>query len=1343
MKLRLRCQTATLGSYISLKKILTYLLLLIVGIGQLNANESDHHGELKFEENKGHLPDHVQFRARIPGGMVFLEGQTLTFDISDQETIDLISAYKHGEASLSDFPEFLQSHAFKVHLVNSQVPSSVERGTAFSDHVNYYLGDDPALWASEVRQYHSVTYRNVYPGIDVRYYSQNLNFKYDFIVHPGADPSLIELAYEGVDGLKLGFGNILVETSVQQIIDQSPVSWLAVDGQREFVESSFRMIPQPNSLPHVGFNVDGDSTKTLIIDPTLIFSTYSGSTINNWGSTATYDSLGNMYAGGYVLVSGNGNGSGYPTSSGAYQTSFAGGTGSFKTDMAITKFNSTGTSILYSTYLGGNGNEIPHSLVVNGNNQLYVLATTSSTNFPTTSGAFDATFNGGSTITGTGVNSNSSQIQYQNGSDIVIAKFNANGTNLIASTYIGGTGNDGINMSDTLQKAYSDEFRGEIIVDPNDNCYVATSTSSDDFPIVNGFQTTYGGGLTDGVIFKFNSNLTNLLWSSYIGGSNADAAYSVQFDPSFNVFCTGGTKSSNFPTTTGVINTTYQGGVSDGWLAKISNNGSSLMASTFLGTNAYDQSFFVQLDLAGFVYVVGQTLGSYPVGPSWVYSVSNSGQFLHKLSNNLQSTIFSTRWGSGNNNINLSLTAFLVNECNHIFVSGWGGTLFGIGASTSSGTTTTGLPTTNNAVQTTTDGHDFYFIVFEDNATNLLFASFYGGTTGASGGEHTDGGTSRFDKKGIIYQSACASCGQSSSFPTTSGAYATTKPTGASCNLAALKYDLITLIAEADVDGPLSICVNDSIQFANESFGGSEYEWDFGDGNTSTEYEPKHAYAVAGVYDVVLIIKDSVSCIYSDTDSIQLTVIPGPEAVVPNFPKVCAGSQIQLTASGGTSYQWSPGSGLDDPNIQTPIATVENQITYVVSVMDSCGVDTAWVTLRTFPDKTEAMPDTSICRGLSGPLWASGGVSYSWSPGTYLNTTNGPNPIVFPDSTTYYTVSIVDSFGCTKEHEVTVFVYGYVPQVTAWGDTSVCAGQRVMLNAQGTDEYEWFPKETVLNPYLNSTPAYPEVTTMYVVAVKNACGNAYDSVLIEVSEVALEVGGDTAICQGDTVRLRASGTYTYKWTGPFFRAPSYAREPEITPNESGWYRVEGRNLQNCSKADSVYVVVYPVPDLEVPIDEDTISGIENVLLIARSNSAIRWSSKGYIPCVDCDSIKVYPKERTVYYVVALDSQGCDVYDSITVAPISKLFVPNAFTPDGDGINDRFVIQGHNLTDYSIKIRDRWGQLVYTSTDLSNGWNGSQFNTGKAAPIGSYTYTIRYRVLPEQDRYQTGTVILVR
>jgi|APSaa5957512535_1039671.scaffolds.fasta_scaffold01030_8 gliding motility-associated-like protein len=1318
------------------------MMLTLVWLIQVQAHEHDvQHGTLKFQENLGQWPDHVDFGAKLPNAMIFLEGQTITFNLDDPSETELFSLYKHHQ--IDSLPSAYHSHAFRIHLRNSQTPTSIQANDSYSDWINYYYGNDPANWQTGVRQYGSITYEDIYPGIDLRFYSLDQNFKYEFIVEPGIDPSIISMEYEGLDDIKLGVENLLLETSVQSLVDQKPVSWELNEDQKTFISSGFSL--DSNT---VSFQLESyDSSQTLVIDPTLIFSTYSGSTVNNWGSTATYDSLGNMYAGGYVVVTGSGSGGGYPTSSGAYQTTFSGGSGTFKTDMTISKFNASGTNIIYSTYIGGNGNEIPHSLVVNDNNQLYVLGTTSSSNFPTSSGAFDGTFNGGSTINGgTTGNTNSSQIQYANGSDIIVSKFNASGTALLASTYIGGSGNDGINLSDTLQKAYADEFRGEIIVDGNDNCYVATTSASSNFPIVNGFQASYGGGLTDGIVFKFNSSLTSLLWSTFIGGDDADAAYSVQFDPNFDVFVTGGTISTDFPTSTGALHTSFQGGSTDGWVSKISNNGQSLLASTYLGTNSYDQSFFVQLDLSGDVYVVGQTLGNYPIGPNWVYSVANSGQFLHKLNNSLSSTVFSTRWGSGNSAINLSMTAFLVNECNHIFVSGWGGNLFGIGAPTSSGgTTTNGLPTTNNAVQTTTDGQDFYFIVFEDSAKSILFASFFGGnTTSGFGGEHVDGGTSRFDKKGIIYQAACASCGTGSTFPTTSGSYSTTKGTGASCNMAAMKYDLITLEAEADVDGPLTFCIDDSIQFQNESFGGSQYLWDFGDGNNSDEFEPKHAYSVAGVYEVVLIIYDSVSCIFSDTDSIQVTILPGPEAIVPSYPRFCPGEQVQLTASGGDTYQWGPSTGLNDPTLQNPIAIVgQNQITYTVSVSDSCGTDTAQVTLRVHPDNTDAIDDTALCDGLSGKLWATGGSSYSWSPTFYLNNPSFANPTVAPDSTVHYTVTIVDSFNCVRTHEVTVFVEGFVPQVEAWGDTTICSGDRVMLRAKGTNGYEWFPKTGILDPFFNNTPAYPTQSTTYVVVTFNSCGEASDSVVITIDPISIEVNSDSSLCEGDTAYLKADGALVYQWSGPGIDGISYSRNPSVIPNESGWFKVEAKNITGCSAFDSLFLTVNRRPKLDILTNEDTITGLENVLLIASSDHVTRWSSSGFIPCEFCDSIVVYPAIRTQYFVQAIDSFGCHKFDSIVVAPISKIFVPNSFTPDGDGINDIHYVRGHNISNYEISIRNRWGNEVYKSNDINIGWDGTKFNDGKKAQIDVYTYVIKYTVKPDEELFQVGEISLIR
>lgn len=1324
-----------------------YLRLLYVHIAFLLTSFStfahDVHPRewVKFQENKGQWGSDLMFYGKAANMDVFVTDGRFMLQLKNQGDFDLIHDIHHG---LADIPADMQIRFHNIEFQLVHPTSSRLTGQKMTeDYVNYFLGNDSTKWAGGVRQYSEVHMPEVYPGIDFLLTSLGDRVKYEFNIAAGADPKLARFKINGADSIYLFENRIHLANSIDLLIDDAPIAWQIIDGVQTFVDCRYTLDGDT-----LGFDVDNhDTSYPLVIDPTLIFSSFTGSTTDNWGSTATYDSLGNLYAGGIAITTLNGTMNGYPTTTGAFQSTFQGGAGSwpnqpYGTDIVISKFNTSGTSLVYSTYLGGSNNEIPHSLVVNNNNQLYVLATTSSSNFPVSSSAFDGTFNGGSSIgAGVGNNNNSNSVAYPNGSDIIIAKFNATGTALSACTYIGGSGNDGINLSDTLQKAYSDEFRGEIIVDNNDNCYVATSTGSSNFPIVNGFQTTYGGGLTDGVVFKFNANLSSLLWSSYIGGSEADAAYSLQFDPSLNIFATGGTKSTNFPTTSGVINPSYKGGSTDGWVAKINSNGQTLMASTFIGTNAYDQSFFVQLDIQGNVYCLGQTLGAYPIGPSWVYSVNNSGQFLHKLSNNLQQTRFSTRWGTGNNAINLSLSAFLVNQCNHIFVAGWGGSLFGTNSMTSGNSTTNGLPTTSNAYQTTTDGNDMYFIVFEDSAKAVLFASYFGGS-GSGGSEHVDGGTSRFDKKGIIYQAVCAGCGGGNAFPTTSGSYATTNGSN-NCNLGVIKYDLVTLEAEADIDGPTEVCVNDSLQFLNESFGGSLYLWDFGDGNTSDKFEPKHAYSNPGNYDVILIIYDSVSCIYSDTDTIEILVIAGPHANVPNLNPVCPNVPVQLSATGGLTYQWSPAGSLNNANIANPIATVEMTTTFTVSATDSCGTDTAHLKVKVFPDKTTALKDTALCQGLSGPLRAEGGVSYIWNPGIYLSSTTSARPICSPDTTILYIVTIIDSFQCEREHPVKVYVEGFLPQIQAWGDTTICPGDRVLLRASGTNGYQWTPTTWVLDPNLPSTPAYPEASINYVVRTFNSCGEAKDTVQIIVNPLDVEVDPDTAVCYGDSVVLGARGALVYKWTGKEFSAPNYNQNPAILPKESGWYIVRGSNLQGCEQFDSLYVHVNPNPSLELLTDDDTISGLSNVLLVAKTSAPHRWLSAGYVPCETCDSIKVYPLYKTEYFIEVVDSNHCRVLDSITVKAISKIYVPSSFTPNNDKINDVLIVQGHNILGYEISVRDRWGAEIFRSKDIERHWNGRKFNSGKILQDGVYSYEIRYTILPDQDLVKTGTITLIK
>ena len=315
--------------------------------------------------------------------------------------------------------------------------------------------------------------------------------KYDFIVHAGGNVNDIKISYEGTDEMNVSNSCVHIKTSVGEIIEAPPFSYQKTDWNIAQVKCKYEL---NNNLLKFKLIENYNSSKDLIIDPTLVFSTYTGSTADNFGYTATYDDAGNLYMGGYVNTVQFGGA--YPTTAGAFQIAFGGGTSTsgiqFPCDMGITKFNATGTALIYSTYLGGNDNETPHSLFVNTNNQLCVYGRTYSPNFPVTAGAYDPTYNGDA--------------------DMSVTVFNLNGTALIGSTYIGGTGMDGVNYDPTeyllgnLKFNYGDDARGEIICDLANNIYVGSCTYSSNFPVTPGaFQTAYGG-MQDGCVFKLNAN---------------------------------------------------------------------------------------------------------------------------------------------------------------------------------------------------------------------------------------------------------------------------------------------------------------------------------------------------------------------------------------------------------------------------------------------------------------------------------------------------------------------------------------------------------------------------------------------------------------------------------------------------------------------------------------------------------------------------------------------------------------------------------------------------------------------------------------------------------------------
>jgi len=338
----------------------------------------------------------------------------------------------------------------------------------------------------------------------------------------------------------------------------------------------------------------------------------------------------------------------------------------------------------------------------------------------------------------------------------------------------------------SLMINYGDDGRSEVILDGSNNVYLASCTRSSDFPLKGGFQNKLAGG-QDGVLLKLSPDLSNVIFSTYLGGNGDDAAYVLSLAANGNIYVGGATTSdSGFPGmgTAGTINPAFQGGGIDGFVSIVSNDGSTLSRSTYLGTDGMDAVYGLKFDKLGFPYVVGQTYGNWPVINA-AYVNAGAKQFIAKLRPDLSAYVYSTTFGKAASIPSISPVAFLVDRCENVYVSGWGGQ-----ADKYQSSGTAGLPVTADAYQSNSiDNQDFYFFVLKKNAVSQLYGSFLGENSPGFP-DHVDGGTSRFDQNGIIYQAMCGNCvpynGAKPLFKTTPGVWGPTNPSPG-CNLVMVK----------------------------------------------------------------------------------------------------------------------------------------------------------------------------------------------------------------------------------------------------------------------------------------------------------------------------------------------------------------------------------------------------------------------------------------------------------------------------------------------------------------------------------------------------------------------------
>ncbi len=886
-----------------------------------------------FIENKKQWDSRIDFAVRIPGGSMFLQSGKITYQFLDQKIIEDKHEQGHRgnpEVSADDQDNLLSGHVVRSSLIDANKQAKATPFGKLDSYHNYFIGSDSTRWSSHVNLYEGIIYSNIYEGIDLKWYSVGQNLKYDFMVAAGADPSQISFQYDGADDIFFDRGNLIVTTPLGNITEAKPLSYQLINGKIVWVKSEYKIYENRISF---GFPEGYDSCYPLVIDPVLIFSTYSGSTADNWGSTATSGERGALYSAGVTRLALGGS---FPTTPGSFQTTFGG-----VYDISILKYDSTGSKLLYATYLGGNESESAHSLVVNANHDLIVLGTTGSTNFPTSATAFDRTYNGG-----TFVSAEDNVVEYNTGSDIFVARFSKDGTRLVASTFLGGTANDGMSPRvSSLVKNYGDQLRGDIITNSTGDIFFSSVTSSSNFPVRNSFGLSHGGGLTDALIVCMDENLSQLKWGAFLGGSSEDASHTIQIDKTGDLFVAGGSASTNFPTTAGAYQKNLAGDA-DGWIAKLKGDGSANVATTFTGTSGFDQVYFLDLDREESVFVYGQTTGIFPITVG-TYRIPNSGQFLQKFNNNLSALLVSTVFGSGRRTPDISPTAFLVNDCNNIYLTGWGGIVNS--AEKFWDSNTVGMPITPDAFQKTTSGSDFYFIVLSIDATQLLYATYMGGTQSRT---HVDGGTSRFDKGGVVYHAVCSGCAAfnatnraTSDFPTTANAWSRINRS-TNCNNAAFKFDLAALRARIQTNsvklnqpGLNRVCLPDKLVFQNISTGGQTYYWSFGDGTFQTKTDTAritHQYLKSGKYTIKLKVIDTGTCVGRDSTTTSVTVYSPLYKVGPD-KEMCFDAGTALEASGGVQYSWASKDLTFNSSAANPMVNPKESSAYYVTVTDVNG----------------------------------------------------------------------------------------------------------------------------------------------------------------------------------------------------------------------------------------------------------------------------------------------------------------------------------------------------------------------------------------------------------------------
>jgi uncharacterized repeat protein (TIGR01451 family) len=580
---------------------------------------------MSFEANRGQTDPRVAFISRQSRSTLFLTPTEAVFAMR--------SPRERASDPVNARPARVPATAIKMKLVGANPAAEISGRKRLPGNSNYFRGSDPSKWQSSVATYDGVFCRDVYPGVNLVYYGNEQNLEYDFQVAPGSNPAAIRIAFEGVRKISINAdGDLVLSKSACEIRMHKPTVYQETDGTRRSVDGRYVLRGRRQVAIDVG---KYDKTRPLVIDPVLSYSTFLGGTNSDYSRGIAVDSAGNAY------VTGQTYSFNYPVTIDGYDTTYAN-----YADVCVTKLNADGSAIVYSTYLGGNSDDIGYGIAIDSSGSAYVTGLTSSADYPTTPGAYQTGLRGSYST------------------DTFVTKLNSDGTAVTFSTYLGGSSGDQANG---------------IAVDSSGNTYTVGYSYSSDFPITPGaFQTAITAGSSqEAFLAKLNNTGTALVYSTFLGGSGADQATAVKVDLDGYAYVSGLTTSANFDITPGAYQATYAGAsdyyysYGDAFATKFNPTGTGLSYSTYIGGAGDDAAFGIDLASSGEVYLTGSSSsGNFPT-TSGVVRVGNGG--VAKSTNGADSWFAASSGLTNSTELSLAIDP---SNPNIVFVGSSGGGVF-------------------------------------------------------------------------------------------------------------------------------------------------------------------------------------------------------------------------------------------------------------------------------------------------------------------------------------------------------------------------------------------------------------------------------------------------------------------------------------------------------------------------------------------------------------------------------------------------------------------------------------------------------------------------------------------